>query len=110
MPLINCEKCGNVFNSEKGQTCCTLCLIEENKELKRVTDYLKNHPLATVLEVNEKTKVSQSLIFKFINSGSLKIRKKPGMSKCRICGVDIKQGAVCESCREKINNASSSEE
>jgi hypothetical protein len=74
MALVNCVRCGNVFNSSKDQVTCPSCVLEENKELKKITEYLIRNPLATVLDVNLNTGVAQQMIFRFINSGSLKIK------------------------------------
>ncbi|MGD0565894.1 MAG: hypothetical protein ABSA34_01025 [Candidatus Goldiibacteriota bacterium] len=84
MSLVNCARCGNIFNSLKGQTTCQECALEENRELKKVTEYLLHNPLATVLDVNEHTGVAKQMIFKLINSGSLTIRaeeSKPSRQK-----------------------------
>jgi hypothetical protein len=74
MALVNCVRCGNIFNASKNQVTCPSCVLEENKELKIITGYLLKNPLATVLDVNLNTGVAQQMIFRFINSGSLKIK------------------------------------
>jgi predicted RNA-binding Zn-ribbon protein involved in translation (DUF1610 family) len=102
MGLVNCVRCGNVFNPERGQAICPNCSMDENRDLKKVTDFLKKNPLASVMEVHEKTGVAQQQIFRMINSGSLKITRKASQFKCRLCGVEISKGTVCRSCEGKI--------
>ncbi len=102
MPLINCARCDKIFGSEKGETVCPECMASEKIDLKKVTEYLREHPLAGILEVHQKTGVSQAQIFRFIKSGSLKIRKPSEMPKCRICGAEIRKGIVCEKCESRI--------
>jgi len=111
MGLRNCVECGKVFTPEnESQTMCSSCQIAESKELKKVTDYLRKFPLASIMEVNEKTGVSQARLFRFIKSGSLKMRKPVDEFKCRICGKEIKKGSVCDRCRSKIEGGISDPE
>ncbi|HDT15349.1 MAG TPA: hypothetical protein ENN55_03980 [Firmicutes bacterium] len=102
MTLENCGNCGKVFDSDKGEKLCADCIINEKKELLKVTNYLKKNPLAGIMDVTRDTGVSRNLVFRMINSGSLQIRKTPDLHKCRFCGKGIKYGSVCASCREKI--------
>ncbi len=104
MSLTNCARCGKVFNSDKGQTVCADCGMAENHDMKKVVDYLRKNPLASVMEVHEKTGVSQTQIFRFINNGSFKITKSASQFKCRLCGKDISKGTVCHDCDAKIKD------
>ena len=103
MPTLkNCIRCGKVFNAEAAEELCSGCNIEDSKDLKKVTDYLRGHPMASMMEVTQKTGVAQQLLSRFVKKGSLKMRKQPESFKCRLCGADIKMGTLCESCRGKI--------
>mgnify|MGYP000175262259 CR=1 FL=1 len=104
MKLINCEICGNLFNSEKGQVVCPACEMEENKELKKVSDFLAKNPLASLMDVVGKTGIQQAKLFKFIKNGAIKVTKAPAGLKCSVCGRTIKRGFVCHECSKKINN------
>lgn len=44
-------------------------------DLKKVKNYLDNHPLSSILEVNQKTNVSIGEILIFIKKGFIKIRQ-----------------------------------
>ncbi|MFP4466738.1 MAG: hypothetical protein ACLFP1_06785 [Candidatus Goldiibacteriota bacterium] len=102
MTLRNCSNCDKVFNSEKGEELCRECAVSEKKELKKVTDYLRKNPMAGIMDVVKDTGVSRSVVFRMINSGSLKIRKTPETHKCRLCGKSIRTGSICPECRSKI--------
>jgi uncharacterized protein len=103
MPTLkNCERCGKVFNAEGADALCPGCNIEDAKDLKKVNDYLRDHPLASMMEVTQKTGLPQQLLLRFIKKGSLKMRKPLEEFKCRLCGTDIKMGTLCEACRAKI--------
>jgi len=89
MTLKNCEICGKVFNSEtENDTTCPECSVDEQKQLKKVADYLRKFPMANVMEVHEKTGVSRAQVLKLV--------------KCRICGVPVKTGNICGKCRLKV--------
>jgi predicted amidophosphoribosyltransferase len=102
MSLLNCGRCGKLFNSEKSGDVCPDCVMEENRDLRKVTDYLRKNPLAGVIEVKEKTGVPQQQIFRMINSGSLKISGRVVHARCRLCGKDIAGGTICRSCEQRI--------
>jgi rRNA maturation endonuclease Nob1 len=103
MPTLrNCERCGKVWNAEGNEVLCPACAQEDNKDLKKVTDFLRDNPMANVMEVQAKTGVSQQQVYRYINNGSLKIRKPVDRGKCRLCGRDIKKGTLCDDCRGKI--------
>jgi hypothetical protein len=100
--LKNCEKCGKVFTAQAVEILCAECTISEAKDLKKVTDFLRDNPLASIMEVNQKTGVKQQQLFRFIKSGSLKMRRPAEDFKCRLCGKDIKKGTLCDACRSKV--------
>ncbi len=107
MSLENCERCGKIFNYDpmenlSSEKICPECALEEKKDLKKVTEYLRKYPLANIMEVHEATGVSQAMLFRFIKSGSLKMRKPLEEFKCRICGNQIQKGTICDECKNKI--------
>ena len=72
--LKNCVRCGKMFNSEGAEELCSDCVVEESKDLRKVTDFLRKNPMASVMTVHEKTGIPQQVIFRFVKSGSLKMR------------------------------------
>ncbi|AZK47297.1 hypothetical protein [Paenibacillus lentus] len=57
MALINCDKCG-VLMIWKSAHLCSDCLRLQFEEVNKVKDYLAEHPQASIMEVERKTKVS----------------------------------------------------
>lgn len=74
MALINCERCGNVFNSSNGQALCRDCAVAENNDLKKINEFLLNNPSATASDASLTTGIPKLVIFKLIKNGSLKIK------------------------------------
>ncbi|MFP4466471.1 MAG: hypothetical protein ACLFP1_05415 [Candidatus Goldiibacteriota bacterium] len=102
MAMMNCPRCGRVYDSAKMGAICADCMLQENKDLKEVTDYLRKFPLASVIEVNENTSVSVGQIMRFVRSGALRMTAPPPEFKCRLCGAGIKKGTLCTGCRGKV--------
>jgi len=100
--LKNCERCGKVFDQESDENLCSECYLEDKKELKKIKDYLNKNPLASVMDVCEKTGVPQAQILRFVKDGNLKIRDPLEGFKCRICGKSISKGTLCDECRGRI--------
>ena len=102
MGMQECKRCDRVFVSEKDTNICPDCLMKENEDLKTVTDYLRDFPLANILEVSRRTGVDAAQIFRFVKMGSLKIVAPPEQFKCRLCGKEVKKGTLCQSCIDKV--------
>ena len=104
MALINCVRCGRVFTTDKITNVCPDCIAQENKDLKKVTEYLRDFPMANAIEVSERTGVPATQIFKFVKSGSLRLTPPTEAFKCRLCGRDVKKGTLCQDCIDKVSD------
>ena len=102
MAMIECVRCEKVFVSDKNTNICPDCLMKENEDLKTVTDYLRDFPLANIIEVSRRTGVDAAQIFRFVKYGSLKIVAPPEAFKCRLCGKEVKKGTLCQECIDKV--------
>jgi Zn finger protein HypA/HybF involved in hydrogenase expression len=102
MALTNCVRCGKVFSPEKITSVCPDCIQKENDDLRKVTEYLRDYPLANIMEVSDRTGVFPAQILRFIKSGSLRITAAPDAYKCRMCGKDVKKGTLCQDCMDKV--------
>ena len=102
MAIINCVRCGRVFSPDKITNVCPDCMQKENEDLKKVTEYLRDYPLANVMEVANKTGVDPMMILRFVKTGSLRITEPPADLKCRMCGRDLKKGTLCQDCIDKV--------
>lgn len=59
--------------------------------------------MATIQEVHEATGVSIRQITKFIKEGRISVANNPNMMyPCEVCGVLIRQGNMCDSCRTRL--------
>jgi len=104
MALINCVRCGKVFTTDKITNICPDCIAKENEELKKVTDYLRDFPMANAIEVSERTDVPATQIFRFVKDGSLRITPPTEAFKCRLCGKEVKKGTLCQDCIDKVSD------
>jgi Zn finger protein HypA/HybF involved in hydrogenase expression len=102
MALTNCVRCGKVFSPEKITNVCPDCVQKENEDLRKVTEYLRDYPLANIMEVSERTGVPATQIFRFVKAGSLRITAPPEAYKCRMCGKEVKKGTLCQDCMDKV--------
>jgi DNA-directed RNA polymerase subunit RPC12/RpoP len=104
MALVNCIRCGNVFAPERDTNVCPECVAKENVDLKKVTEYLRDYPLANAMEVSDRTGVSAVQIFRFVKQGSLILSDPTEAYKCRMCGKDVKKGTLCQDCLDKVKD------
>jgi hypothetical protein len=104
MALVNCIRCGILFSPERDTNVCPACIANENTLLKKVTEYLRDYPLANAMEVSERTGVPAVQIFKFVKQGSLILTAPTEAFKCRMCGKDVKKGTLCQDCLDKVKD------
>lgn len=98
-----CESCKRLFYYVSGPTICTKCREAEEDKFKKVKDYLKLNPGATVAEVSEETKVSTKLILSFLRDERLEVRSDSlVLLACECCGKKILTGARCAECESKM--------
>ena len=67
-----------------------------------VVEYLRKFPMASPIEVNERTEVSVAQIMRFVRNGSLRISAPLEAFKCRLCGKEVKKGTLCQECIDKV--------
>ena len=109
MNVKNCKKCGNIFMFD-GFDICQKCRRIREEEFQLVKNYLREHPKATIIEVEAETKVSVDSIEQFLREGRLEISKdSPIFLKCLRCGENnISSGKYCNKCllelKEELNS------
>jgi hypothetical protein len=104
MALVNCVRCGNLFAPERDTNICPGCVAKENADLKIVTEYLRDYPLANAMEVSDRTGVSAVQIFRFVKQGCLILSAPTEDYKCRMCGKAVKKGRLCQDCLDKVKD------
>ena len=106
MGMVNCPRCGKLFNQVTKQNVCSGCMQEEERNFCDVRDYIEENRTATVAEVVQETGVSAKRIQKFLREGRL--QATPGMGgvlNCTSCGIDILSGKMCVTCQKKLGSS-----
>ncbi len=75
MALINCKKCGKLFESENN-ILCKRCSEELDNPYTKIKNYLYYHRGANLMQIAEATGISRSLILKFMREGKLETMNK----------------------------------
>jgi hypothetical protein len=82
---------------------CPACIKEVEAEYEKCVKYLREYRQCTLQELSEATEVSIRQITRFIREGRISIANNPNMSySCEMCGTMIREGNICESCRQKL--------
>src|SRR5690625_378946 len=106
MQLGNCSTCGEVF--AKGlREVCPACFKKEEEAFELVYRFLmkRKNRQATLDEVVEETGVEKDLIIKFIKQNRIRTSQFPSLGyPCDICGTEIIEGKLCESCSKSIKD------
>lgn len=102
MGLKNCNRCGQVFASDRKKICSD-CEQEMEENFEKVRDYIYDHGQATIPKVHEETGVSIKEIKQFIREGRLVEYDMDISVECKRCGTDIKSGDYCSDCREELS-------
>ena len=77
MALLNCKRCGKLFESDKN-ILCKKCSEELDDPYTKIRNYLLHHRGANMMQVSEATGVSKSLILKYMREGKLETLEKKG--------------------------------
>lgn len=102
MNLGNCPRCGRLF-AKNFKDICPSCIKEIEKEYELCVEFLREEKMATIQEVHEATGVSIRQITKFIKEGRISVANNPNMMyPCEVCGVLIREGNMCDSCRARL--------
>lgn len=103
MNVINCSKCGKIFNSVFGFPKCPACMQEEDKIFRKVKDYLYEQPGASVEEVALAVGLDQNQILVFLREGRLETLDGANTLRCAHCGIPISSGRYCSGCKSEMS-------
>lgn len=105
MEVRNCKGCGKLFNYMGGAPLCATCAKKLEDKFDLVKAYLYDHPGAGIQEISEEFEVSVNQIHKWIREERLAFAEDSLIGiACESCGVDIKTGRFCKSCKDKLAN------
>mgnify|MGYP000875173727 CR=1 FL=1 len=104
MELANCPRCGKLF-ARHFRDVCQNCYKELEAEYEVCVEYLRKNKGATITELSEDTGVSIKQITRFIKEGRISLYNAPNLSyPCEVCGVLIREGNICDSCRSRLRS------
>lgn len=103
MDVRNCKKCGKLFNYLHGNPICPSCAKALDDKFDEVKEYVYDHPRVDMQEVSEVFDVSIAQIKQWIREERLSFADDSMIGiDCEGCGVTIKTGRYCKSCKDKL--------
>lgn len=103
MDLANCPRCGRLY-AKNFRDVCTNCHQALEKDYERCVDYLRANKGLTIQELSDDTEISIKQITRWIREGRISLYNAPNMSyPCEVCGILIREGHICESCKGRFN-------
>jgi hypothetical protein len=103
MDVRNCKGCGKLFNYISGPPLCPSCVRALDVKFEEVKQYVYDHPRVDMQEVSEVFDVSIPQIKQWIREERLSFAEDSMIGiDCEMCGVSIKTGRFCKSCKDKL--------
>src|ERR1700730_5316363 len=101
--VMNCPNCGNIFRKTTWSICQD-CKSEMEDELSKCTEYIRRNRHTIMIQLSEKTGISEQRITKYIRDSKIHIGDFPNLYYgCDLCQGNIRKGNLCINCRKKIN-------
>lgn len=103
MAISSCEICSKPFNNALGKICAA-CSKNVDETYVKVRKYMYQNPKnCDFINIIEDTEVSEKALNYLIKKGRIEVANRPGGgTKCRACGKETSNGAVCDQCMAKI--------
>lgn len=104
MPEIRyCKSCRKMFQYITGPVLCATCKQADEAEFKKVRDFLRDFPGATMQEVSTNTGVSPTKINRWLKEERLEVSEgSPVALSCESCGIRIRSGRFCLECSRSL--------
>lgn len=103
MNIVNCPKCGRLFQ-KFSEPLCESCTKEEEALFESVRTYLNDNPNCKVEDLSKETGASAKKILKWLKEGRLEVSKgMKGTLRCESCNKPITAGRYCEACIIEIS-------
>lgn len=103
MEVRNCKGCGKLFNYLSGPPLCPTCAQALDEKFEVVKEYVYDHPRVGMQEVSEELEVPIAQIRQWIREERLAFAEDSMIGlECESCGITIKTGRYCKSCKEKL--------
>lgn len=108
--ICNCKRCGKVIDAQ--DQLCTSCIEEEEREFKKIKEFLIENPFATVFQVATLLDVPIQNIKRYLRQNRLEIVERDNQKNefltCQRCGAPISSGHYCMSCATTVPHGYSS--
>ncbi len=103
MEVKNCKGCGKIFNYISGPPLCASCTAALDLKFEKVKEYVYDNPGAGIQQVSEELDVPIPQIKQWIREERLAFAEDSMIGlECEGCGVTIKTGRFCKSCKDKL--------
>lgn len=103
MDVINCKKCGKLFNYVAGMKICPVCKEAEEQKFQTVKEFIRDNKQAGINEIAENCNVTPNEIRQWIREERLFFGdESPIGIDCEGCGAIIKSGRYCEKCKNEL--------
>jgi len=103
MKVINCKKCGRIFNYIVGPPICPKCREEMEEKFQEVKKFVQENKQANINDISEECDVEIGQINQWIREERLFFAEdSPIGINCESCGAMIKTGRFCEKCKVEM--------
>jgi len=104
MNVVNCKKCGKLFNYIAGAQVCPGCKERNEQKFQEVKKYIQNHGHCSMQEVCEECDVEPNQIQNWIRQERLQFSSdSPIRVACEGCGTMIGSGRFCNKCKNEVS-------
>ncbi len=105
MELMNCKKCGRLFQSKDGIGFCSRCNVTVDDNFSKVRNYIYDNPSLSLKDVADDTGVDVEIILKWIREERIVLSSDSAIRLCQKCGESIISGKYCAICVNKMQDA-----
>jgi flagellar operon protein (TIGR03826 family) len=103
MKVINCRKCGRIFNYIVGPQICPKCKEEVEAKFQEVKKFVQENKQANINDISAECDVEIGQINQWIREERLFFSEdSPIGINCESCGTMIKTGRYCEKCKMEM--------
>lgn len=103
MNVVNCKKCGKMFNYITGQKVCPACKDALEAKFQEVRAYVRENKNQNVQAVAEACEVDPGQIRQWIREERLEFSEDSSIGiNCEKCGITIRTGRFCEKCKASM--------
>ena len=105
MEMMNCERCGKVFNTTGFFKVCSVCTEIDEQDFSKIKEYLNDHPCAKIYDVAYDLDISVKKIKRYLRENRLEILEYNNhFLFCEMCGKAVRSGQYCDECYKGLHN------